>query len=124
MAVPQTTQNNSTDIASVVATLASRQNGRPKTKPMSGPKRAAILMLALGEQYGGKVWALLQDDEGRELSMQMSTLGTVEADVVEDLLLEFVSRMSASGALMGTFDATERLLPQSPPQARVTGKHD
>ena len=47
----------------------------------------------------------------------MSTLGTVEADVVEDLLLEFVSRMSASGALMGTFDGTERLL-QLCPRAR------
>src|SRR3984885_13134208 len=105
MAVPQTTQNTSTDIASVVATLASRQGNRPKSKPM----RAAILMLALGEQYGGKVWSLLQDDEVRELSMAMSNLGTVEADVVEDLLLEFVSRMSASGALMGNSDATERL---------------
>src|SRR3954454_12974771 len=104
MAVPQTIIKDSTDIASVVATLASRQNARPKTKPMSGPKRAAILMLTIGEQYGGKVWGLLQDDEVRELSLQMSTLGTVEADVVEDLLLEFVSRMSASGALMGTFD--------------------
>ncbi|MEZ5763841.1 MAG: hypothetical protein R3D69_05955 [Xanthobacteraceae bacterium] len=31
----------------------------------------------------------------------MSGLGTIEADVVEDLLLEFVSRMSASGALLG-----------------------
>src|ERR1700709_913350 len=107
-AVPQTTQNTSTDIASVVATLASRQGNRPKSKPMSGPKRAAILMLALGEQYGGKVWSLLQDDEVRELSMAMSSLGTVEADVVEDLLLEFVSRMSASGELMGNLDATER----------------
>jgi len=83
--------------------LASRQNGRPKAPPLSGPKRAAILMLALGEQYGGKVWSLLDDDEVRELSMVMSTLGTVEADVVEDLLLEFVSRMSTSGALMGNF---------------------
>ena len=36
---------------------------------MSGPKRAAILMLALGEQYGGKVWSLLDDDEVRELSI-------------------------------------------------------
>src|ERR1700760_5186467 len=121
MAVPQTTQNNSTDIASVVATLASRQANRPKSKPMSGPKRAAVLMLALGEQYGGKVWALLQDDEVRELSMQMSTLGTVEADVVEDLLLEFVSRMSASGALMGNFDATQRLLQTSLPKEGVPG---
>src|ERR1700710_506337 len=123
-AVPQTTQNASTDIASVVATLASRQGNRPRSKPMSVPKRAAILMLALGEQYGGKVWSLLQDDEVRELSMAMSTLGTVEADVVEDLLLEFVSRMSASGALMGTFDATERLLQQYLPSDRVSGIMD
>src|SRR3977135_2977385 len=56
--------------------------------------------------------------------MNMSTLGTVEADVVEDLLLEFVSRMSASGALMGTFDATERLLQQYLPAERVTGIMD
>src|SRR5712672_3280210 len=92
--------------------------------PSDGPKRAAILMLALGEQYGGKVWSLLDDDEVRELSMVMSTLGTVEADVVEDLLLEFVSRMSASGALMGTFDGTERLLQLYLPADRVTGIMD
>jgi len=64
------------------------------------------------------------DEEVRELSVVMSTLGTVEADVVEDLLLEFVSRMSASGALMGTFDATERLLQQYLPTDRVSGIMD
>src|SRR5271163_2097096 len=122
MAVPQT--SNTSDISSVIASLASRQGTRPRGKPISGPKRAAILMLALGEQYGGKVWSLLDDDEVRELSMVMSTLGTVEADVVEDLLLEFVSRMSASGALMGTFDATERLLQQYLPTERVSGIMD
>ncbi|MES2752146.1 MAG: flagellar motor switch protein FliG [Pseudomonadota bacterium] len=118
------TSHNTSDIAGVVAALASRQNGRPKSKPMSGPKRAAIMMLALGEQYGGKVWAMLDDDEVRELSLMMSSLGTVEADVVEDLMLEFVSRMSASGALMGNFDATERLLQQYLPSDRVTGIMD
>ena len=121
-AVPQT--SNANDITTVISALASRQAGRAKSKPLSGPKRAAILMLALGEQYGGKVWALLDDDEVRELSIHMSTLGTVEADIVEDLLLEFVSRMSASGALMGTFDATERLLQQYLPSDRVTGIMD
>src|SRR3954470_23003506 len=122
MAVPQT--SNANDITTVIASLANRQSGRPKPKPLGGPKRAAILMLALGEQYGGKVWGLLDDDEVRELSIQMSTLGTVEADTVEDLLLEFVSRMSASGALMGNFDATERLLQQYLPSDRVTGIMD
>jgi flagellar motor switch protein FliG len=116
--------SNANDITTVISALASRQAGRAKTKPLSGPKRAAILMLALGEQYGGKVWAQLDDDEVRELSIHMSTLGTVEADVVEDLMLEFVSRMSASGALMGTFDATERLLQQYLPSDRVVGIMD
>src|SRR5258708_38994050 len=109
MAVPQTT--NANDITSVIASLAGRQGNRPKGKQMSGPKRAAILMLALGEQYGGKVWALLDDEEVRELSMVMSTLGTVEADVGEDLLLEFVSRRSASGPPMGTFHGPQPLPP-------------
>lgn len=120
--VPQTT--NANDIATVLSTLANRQSARPKGKPLPGPKRAAILMLALGEQYGGKIWSMLDDEEVRELSVHMSTLGTVEADVVEDLMLEFVSRMSASGALMGNFDATERLLQQYLPAERVTGIMD
>src|SRR5246127_2269421 len=118
-AVPQT--SNTSDITTVIASLASRQSNRPKAQPLPGPKRAAILMLALGEQYGGKVWSLLDDDEVKTLSLTMSSLGTVEVEVVEDLLLEFVSRMSASGALMGTFDATERLLQQYLRSARVTG---
>src|SRR5213595_3484982 len=122
MAVPQTT--NTHDITTVISALASRQATRPKGKPMSGPRRAAILMLALGEQYGGKVWSLLDDDEVRELSMVMSTLGTVEAEVVEDLLLEFVSRMSASGALMGTCDGTERILQLYLTPERVNGIMD
>src|SRR3979411_3497471 len=99
MAVPQT--SNANDITTVISALASRQSSRPKGKALSGPKRAAILMLALGEQYGGKVWSLLDDDEVRELSIHMSTLGTVEADVVEDLLLAFVCGSAAAGELVG-----------------------
>ncbi|MFO1107630.1 MAG: flagellar motor switch protein FliG [Bradyrhizobium sp.] len=122
MALPPA--SNSADITTVISSLASRQGNRPKAERLTGPKRAAILMLALGEKYGGKVWSLLDDDEVRELSIHMSTLGTVEVETVEDLLLEFVSRMSASGALMGNFDATERLLQQYLPSERVHGIMD
>src|ERR1700687_4131461 len=122
MAVPQTT--NANDISTVIASLAARQANRAPGPKLSGPKRAAILMLALGEKYGGKVWSLLDDDEVRELSIHMSTLGTVEAEVVEDILLEFVSRMAASGALMGTFDGTERLLQLYLPAECGTGIMD
>jgi flagellar motor switch protein FliG len=103
-----------------MATLASRQ-GANTSRKLSGPERAAVLMLALGQQHGAKVWTLLDDDELRQLSIIMSTIGTVEAGSVEGLLLEFVSRMSASGALMGNYDATERLLQQYLPPERVGG---
>jgi len=116
---------NSNDITSVISTLGQRAGSRAgRSEALAGPKRAAILMLALGEQYGGKIWSLLDDDEVRQLSLEMSTLGTVEVDTVEDMLLEFVSRMSASGALMGNFDATERLLQQYLPPERVNGIMD
>src|ERR1700757_4646060 len=119
MALPSQAQN-SNDITSVIQSLAPRQAGKDKAQ-IAGPKRAAMLMLALGEQYGGKIWQMLDDDEVRELSLVMSTLGTVEAETVEDMLLEFVSRMSASRALMGNFDATEPLLQQYLPPERVNG---
>src|SRR5689334_14907813 len=122
MANPQANQN-SDDITNVIQSLAPRQ-GNKKGEKIPGAQRAAMLMLALGEQYGGKVWQLLDDDEVRELSLAMSTLGTVEAETVEGMLLEFVSRMSASGALMGNFDATERLLQQYLPPERVHGIMD
>ena len=108
------------EIASVMSALAGRQAENTGRK-LTGPERAAVLMLALDEQHGSKVWSLLDDDELRELSVVMSTLGTIEASAVEGLLLEFVSRMSASGAVMGTYDATERLLQQYLPPERVGG---
>jgi flagellar motor switch protein FliG len=107
------------DIASVVANLAGRTE--KSTRKLTGPERAAVLMLALGEQHGSKIWNLLDDDELRELSITMSTLGTIDAASIEELLLEFVGRLSASGSLMGNYDATERLLQQYLPPERVGG---
>src|SRR6476469_3888585 len=112
------------DIGGLMAQLASRPQVNPGRRKLSGPERAAVLMLALGEQYGGKIFSLLDDDELREISIVMSSLGTIEAESVEELLLEFVSRMSASGALLGNYDATERLLQQYLPPERVGGIMD
>ncbi|HZP75880.1 MAG TPA: flagellar motor switch protein FliG [Pseudolabrys sp.] len=96
------------------------QVAKPARRKLTGPERAAVLMLALGTEYGGKVFSLLDDDELREISVVMSTLGVVDADQVEELLLEFVSRMSASGALLGNYEAAERLLQQYVSSERVS----
>ena len=115
----------STEIEQLVATLAGRQNdGSKPAKQFTGPERAAVLMLALGEQHGAKIWNLLDDDDLRQLSIVMSTLGNVDSQMVEALLLEFVGRLSASGSLLGNYDATERLLQQYLPPERVGGIMD
>ena len=76
---------------------------------LNGAEKAAIILLALGEEHM-VLWESLDDEEIKEISQAMSTLGTVSANVVEDLLVEFVSGMSSTGAIMGSFEQTQRLL--------------
>ena len=88
---------------------------RPKSKAvvdaarLNGPEKAAIVLLALGEDHTG-IWAALDEEEIKEVSQAMATLGTVSATVVEELLVEFISGLSSSGAIMGSFEQTQRLL--------------
>lgn len=86
---------------------------------MSGPEKAAAFMLAIGEEYGKNIWELLSDDEVRELSTKMSTLGTLEARAVEQLFVEFASAVTSVGSLNGSYDSTERLLAKILPEDRV-----
>jgi flagellar motor switch protein FliG len=85
----------------------------------TGVERAAIVMLALGEEHGAKIFQLLDDEEIKELSQAMSNLGTVTPTLVERVLIDFVSQMSSTGSLMGSFEATERLLAGFLDPARV-----
>src|SRR3569832_2480581 len=49
----------------------------------------------------------------------MAGLGTGNAQVVEQLLIEFVSGMSGTGAIMGSFEQTQRLLAAMMPEDKV-----
>jgi flagellar motor switch protein FliG len=76
---------------------------------LNGAEKAAVVLLSLGEDHG-TLWQALDDEEIKEISQAMSTLGTVSSSVVEDLLVEFISGMSSTGAIMGSFEQTQRLL--------------
>ncbi|QDO96556.1 flagellar motor switch protein FliG [Ferrovibrio terrae] len=88
-------------------------------RQLKGPDKAAMLMLALGEEHSAKIWPLLDDEEIKEISQNMANLGAVNSDVVEKLFLEFVNNFSSTGSLTGTFDSTERLLMKALPSERV-----
>jgi flagellar motor switch protein FliG len=85
---------------------------------LSGPEKAAVIMLALGED-NGQLWDQLDDEEIKEISQVMSGLGNVSASTVEALMVDFVSGMSSSGALLGSFEQTQKLLNRFLPKERV-----
>lgn len=88
---------------------------------ISGVQKAAIFMMSLGEDAAVKLFALMEEDEIREISNTMSTLGQVPAETAEKLFMEFSEQVSASGAVVGNFDSTERLLAKALGKGRVDG---
>ncbi len=89
-------------------------------KALSGPQKAAIFMLSLTDDHAANIWELFDDDEIREVSITMSTLGQVASTLVERLLVEFASKMSGTGAIVGSYEATQRLLNRFMPGDRVS----
>jgi len=100
--------------------MATKAQTKEDIRSLSGPERAAVLMLALGEEHSLGVWQLLDEDEIKEITQLMSTLGTVSSSLVEKLLVDFVSQMSATGSLMGSYESTERLISRFMPEDKVS----
>ena len=77
---------------------------------ISGPERAALFMLAVGETHAAKLFAMMDHEEIRMISQNMAHLGSVSAGVVEKLIAQFADQLSTTGSLVGTLESTERLL--------------
>jgi flagellar motor switch protein FliG len=86
---------------------------------LRGAQKAAIVMLALGEEQCGRLFTMMHEDEIRDISSAMAQLGAVRADVVERLCTDFVENLGASGGLVGSFESTETLLMKTLPRDRV-----
>jgi flagellar motor switch protein FliG len=96
----------------------SRKSSIDDPKKLSGVEKAAVVLLSLGEDHVS-LWQALDEEEIKEISQAMSTLGTVSSNVVEELLIEFVSGMSSSGTIMGSYEQTQRLLQSFLPSDKV-----
>jgi flagellar motor switch protein FliG len=94
---------------------------REDIQTMSGPEKAALLMLAVGEENAARLFSMMDDDEIRELSQSMANLGTVSSDLIEQMLVEFADRISTTGSVTGNYDSTERLLLKVMDKDKVSG---
>ncbi|HVX80030.1 MAG: flagellar motor switch protein FliG [Devosia sp.] len=88
-------------------------------RALSGDEKAAVLLLALGPDFGKPIWSELDEMEIRTLSRAMVRLGPITQDMLDSLLAEFVVTISSSGSIAGNTDTTERLLLSFLPKERV-----
>ncbi len=92
---------------------------RSDFRTITGAEKAAIIMLSVGEDGAMELFALMDEDEIREISQTMAKLGTIDAQIIETLFVEFADQLSSTGSLTGTMDSTERLLAKALGDDRV-----
>ena len=70
-------------------------------------------MLALNEQQSVAMFSNMDEEEIKEISQAMANLGKMDSEMVEAVFAEFVTRLSSTGSLIGTYEGTERILRQA-----------
>ena len=97
---------------------------REDFRTLTGQEKAAILMLAIGEEHASKLFSLMDDEEIKEISQNMSSLGTVSSSIIERLFIDFAEQISSTGSLVGSYESTERFLAKVLSKDRVGGIMD
>ena len=88
-------------------------------RSVEGRQKAAIFMLAIGHEHSTQIFEKMDDEEIQALAEAMSTLGTINAPMIERLFVEFSDLLSSHGGLVGSATSTERLLMSALPEDRV-----
>jgi flagellar motor switch protein FliG len=83
----------------------------PVQVALSGVRKAAILVVTLGEEVSSEMFKHLRDDEIEVIAKELASLGTVGADAGERVLGEFHQMASANDyATYGGVEYARRLL--------------
>ena len=90
-----------------------------KHRRMSGAQKSAILFLCLGEERGGALMQKLDVPEIRQITTAISTMGEVDASIVEEIMVEFGQKVSQIGGVVGSIEAARGLLKEFLPEERV-----
>lgn len=99
-----------------------------KTRPtfdaanLTGPTKAAITFLCLGEEAGSELMQKLSTKEIERITSAMSRLGPIPAEVVEKVLGEFTQRViGGTGSVVGSIATAESMLRKFMPEEEVAG---
>ena len=83
---------------------------REDYRSLTGPEKAALLLMSVGEDNALQLFELMDEEEIKELSQVMASLGNVSSQIVEKLFMDFADQLTSTGSVVGNYDSTERLL--------------
>lgn len=92
---------------------------RPRRKRLSGPEKAAVLFLCLGERRGSELMQKLDGEEIQKITRAMSSLGVIDGGIVETVMTEFTENVLNGGSIVGSFSVAEKLLRNFLPDGQV-----
>ncbi len=94
--------------------MAPRKQGE---KSLSGAQKAAIIMMSVDVDVATKVFGMMNEQEIKDISQGMTTLGTIKPEVRDNLIKEFIGDFSQQGrTIVGSPESAEKLL------SKVLGK--
>ncbi len=83
-------------------------------KPLTGARKAAIFLMAVGDESSAKLFKHLQEHEIEQITKEIASLGTVAPELGETVLTEFYQMSSASDFIsIGGIEYARRLLTKS-----------
>ena len=83
--------------------------GRVEGK-LTGLQKAAVILMSIDEEASTRLFTMMREEEIKEISHTMSSLGSIKSEVVENVFSEFLTKISETGPVVGSMESTERLL--------------
>ncbi len=78
---------------------------------LSGERKAAIVLLSLNREKAASIMSIMEQSEILTLASAMSSLGSVESDIVDSVLSKFVQEIQKKrGGISNSSKATEHIL--------------
>jgi flagellar motor switch protein FliG len=86
---------------------------------LNGAQKVAILLLSVADDVAAKIFALMSEEEVREVSHAMSSLGVISPNMVESVIQEFSDDVVGNSIFLGNLFTTEKLLTKVMDRDRV-----
>jgi flagellar motor switch protein FliG len=87
---------------------------------LTGPEKAAVLFLCLGEERGSELMKKMPKSEIQVVVQAMSSMGTIPANAVEAVIREFTETVTGGVGIEGSVDVAERLLSNFMPEDAIS----